>query len=396
MKIVAILESSVTSGGGFNQSLNAILQMQRLVADNFQFSVITSVKENIEYLQNFSIKSQYVKVGFFNDIFSVISASLLGSQIIAKLGITSLLEKKLIKERCDLVYFVKPSIHAIALQKINYIITVWDLCHRDNLEFPEVHFNGVFIAREWLYRNLLPLALLVLVDSEILAKRMVIRYGIDRNRVLSMPFAPSPFIDNISKKEEDNVLSLYGLDRGYFFYPAQFWPHKNHIRILQALTILNDQYIKCKVVFVGGDQGNLNYIEAKIKEYDLEEQVKILGFVPVEHIKSLYENCQAVVMPTYFGPTNLPPLEAWSLGKPLIYSNHLKAQAGDAAIMINPDSAEELADAMKKIFDDTILEKYVARGYGRLKEIDNDRKLCEDGLMLMLESFDKRRECWVN
>ena len=101
-------------------------------------------------------------------------------------------------------------------------------------------------------------------------------------------------------------------------------------------------------------------------------------------------------MPTYFGPTNLPPLEAWSLGKPLIYSDHLKAQAGNAAIMINPDSAEELADAMKKIFDDSILKKYIARGYGRLKEIDNERKLCEDRLVLMLESFGKRRECWVN
>ena len=396
MKIVAILESSVTSGGGFNQSLNAILQMQRLVADNFQFSVITSVKENIEYLQNFSIKSQHVKVGFFNDIFSLISASLLGSQIIAKLGLTSRLEKKLIKEGCDLVYFVKPSIHAIALQKINYIITVWDLSHRDDLEFPEVHFNGVFRAREWLYRNILPSAFIVLVDSEILAKRMVARYGIDRSRVLPMPFAPSPFIENVSQKNRDNVLTIYELERGYFFYPAQFWPHKNHIRVLQALTILNDQAIKCKVVFVGGDQGNLNYIEAKIKEYDLEKQVRLLGFIPAEHIKPLYESCQAVVMPTYFGPTNLPPLEAWSLGKPLIYSDHLKAQAGNAAIMINPDSAEELADAMKKIFDDSILKKYIARGYGRLKEIDNERKLCEDRLVLMLESFGKRRECWVN
>lgn len=395
MKIISILETPISSGGGFSQSLNAIIQMQRLSSDNVKFDVITTNKENTEYLDNLSIKSKFVKVGLFDNIFSVLSSSLLGSQIISKLGVVGRLEKKLIKEGCDLVYFVNPSIHAVSLQKTNYIMTVWDLCHRDDVEFPEVHFDGVFRAREWLYNNILPLAFIIIVDSEILARKMVVRYGVDRDRIISMPFSPSPFVDNINKKNSLNI-NMPNIGSGYFFYPAQFWPHKNHIRVLQALTILNGQQKEYQAVFVGGDQGNMKYIEAKIKEYNLEGQVKLLGFVSAEDIEILYKKCLAVVMPSYFGPTNLPPLEAWLLGKPLIYSSHLAEQAGNAAILVNPDSAEELADAMNKMLDQSIVNKYVERGYSRLNEIAKDREKSENRFVSMLNNFHKRRECWTD
>jgi len=65
-----------------------------------------------------------------------------------------------------------------------------------------------------------------------------------------------------------------------------------------------------------------------------------LGFVPIEDMRGLYEGSLAIVMPTYFGPTNIPPLEAWTLEKPLIYSTHLAEQAGDAALLIDPNNAK--------------------------------------------------------
>ena len=119
-----------------------------------------------------------------------------------------------------------------------------------------------------------------------------------------------------------------------------------------------------------------------------------MGFIPPEHMKGLYQNCRAVVMPTYFGPTNLPPLEAWSLGKPLIYSNLHEDQTGDAARLFNPDCPEELANAMKEMLDDSNVEKYVERGKRRLQEISSERDKCEIQLISMLISFEKRRECW--
>ena len=51
MKIIAIIEKPIASGGGFNQALNAIQQMNRLSVDKFDFSVVTPTKENIYYLK---------------------------------------------------------------------------------------------------------------------------------------------------------------------------------------------------------------------------------------------------------------------------------------------------------------------------------------------------------
>jgi len=65
MKIIAIIEKPITSGGGFNQALNAIQQMNRLSIDKFEFSVVNTTKENIIHLKQLKIESDYIKITFF-------------------------------------------------------------------------------------------------------------------------------------------------------------------------------------------------------------------------------------------------------------------------------------------------------------------------------------------
>jgi glycosyltransferase involved in cell wall biosynthesis len=184
------------------------------------------------------------------------------------------------------------------------------------------------------------------------------------------------------------------LEEGYFFYPAQFWAHKNHVRILEALVLLREAGTKLRLVLTGGDKGNRAYIENLSVRYSLDDQVRFLGFTPAEHMRGLYEGCMAVVMPTYFGPTNLPPLEAWTLGKPLVYSSHLKEQAGNAAVYANPDSATELAAAMKACTDPDTVTRLVLNGTIRLHEIEQQRRISEIALTNRLLQFEARRKCW--
>ena len=69
------------------------------------------------------------------------------------------------------------------------------------------------------------------------------------------------------------------------------------------------------------------------KKFNLENQVRFAGFVSSEEINLLYSQAFALVMPTYFGPTNMPPLEAFKFKIPVLYSNikGLKEQVEDAA-----------------------------------------------------------------
>lgn len=99
-------------------------------------------------------------------------------------------------------------------------------------------------------------------------------------------------------------------------------------------------------------------------------------------------------MPTYFGPTNLPPLEAWSLNKPLIYSSHLADQAGNAALLVDPDSADELAKAMIQCDDPAICNQLIEAGKQRLKHFEAQRAIAEDNLIKKLEQFAAQRRCW--
>ena len=394
MKIIAIIEKPITSGGGFNQALNAIQQMSRLSVDTFDFSVVTPSKQNIIHLNQLKIESDYIKITFFDRLISKLYTGRIWSLIFSKLKIITPFEKCLIHKDCDLVYFVEQSSRAESLQNLNFIATVWDLCHRDQLEFPEVRNFGEFIGRELVFQNTLTRAFIVMVDSEELADKINSRYGVDRDRIVTMPFSPSPFLKETQVSDSANILKLYKLDYGYFFYPAQFWAHKNHFRIIEAVKLLRQEDIQCRVVFVGRDKGNYDFLDRLIRGYGLSKHIKSLGLIPAEHMRALYENCHAVIMPTYFGSTNLPPLEAWFLGKPLIYSKLFSEQAGNAAILINPDDESSIADAMKSMLDESISKKYIKNGYERVKQISSIRKISEKKLFAKLLQFERKRQCW--
>jgi glycosyltransferase involved in cell wall biosynthesis len=306
------------------------------------------------------------------------------------------LEKRLVDLGCDVVYFISPTGALLAsLKKLNYITTLWDLCHRETPEFPEVRSFEAFVYREKNFKQTLAPALLILTESERLADIASHFYGINRDRFLAMPLSPTTFIQHKHAINKERILEKYGFKEKYFFYPAQFWPHKNHMRILQALVKLRDIHAWTpKVVFTGKDYGNLNYIKNFIKINRIEEQVNILGFVPSEDLRGLYENAIAVVMPSYFGPTNMPPLESWSLGVPLIYSSQFAEQAGNAALLVDPDSLEELVSAMLLCTKTDVRAQLIKAGYIRFTEISNQRKTAEKQLVMVLERFEVRRQCW--
>jgi len=394
MKIVAILEGDITHGGGFNQALNAVLQMRRLCEGRWDFEVLTDHRPNVAHLAKAGVPAAHFGLRFMDRMLSFLSAQPWWFALQARLRLVSPLERDLLRRGCDLVYLLTPFARTNVLQRLNYMATVWDLCHRDVPEFPEVREWEQFRIRERLYAPLLPAALLVLTDSPRLADTASRRYGVDRERFLPMPFAPAAFLEHGAADGREAVLRKHALEEGYLFYPAQFWPHKNHVRIVQALALLKQRGSRPQVVFAGGDKGNRSHVEAAARQAGVQEQVRFLGFVPAEDMRGLYEGCRAVVMPTYFGPTNIPPLEAWALGKPLVYSSLFEEQVGDAAICVDPDDAESLARGMQACADEAVRARVVEAGRRRLAEAGGQRAEAEAELLRRLQRFAARRACW--
>jgi glycosyltransferase involved in cell wall biosynthesis len=263
-----------------------------------------------------------------------------------------------------------------------FVMPIWDLNHRLQPQFPEVSAHGETEWRDYLFGNACRTATLILVESE-QGKSDVLRfYGhvIDADRIRVLPLYPSirrgamPTDNDVAR-----VLAKYRLPPRYFFYPAQFWRHKNHELIVRALRLIADETgERIPVAFCGSYvdyHRAVNFVEVmKLADsLGLREQVHYLGLTPNEDMPALYRASAGLVMPTFFGPTNLPPLEAWHYGRPVITSDipGLREQTGDAGLLIDPRSAPALAQAMLKLWrDDAFGRELAERGRRRLGGYD--------------------------
>jgi len=277
----------------------------------------------------------------------------------------------------ELLLLLSPNLPAYSYRLPN-IVPIFDLNHRLQPEFPEVSAFGEANSRENFYRNTCRFATLVLVDSEE-GKSDVLRfYGnfIDEDRIRILPYYP-PIKDRTVPSEQDleRVRAKYSLPKRYFFYPAQFWPHKNHALIVKAIKLLADETGESvPVVFCGAYwnylmASNFKEVMALSAKLGTGDRVFYLGSVPDEDIGALYTLSAGLVMPTFFGPTNIPPLEAWHFGRPVITSDikGLREQSGDASLLVDPRSPQALAAAMKRIWQDAALcAELVERGKMRL------------------------------
>jgi len=101
----------------------------------------------------------------------------------------------------------------------------------------------------------------------------------------------------------------------------------------------------------------------------VSRQVHYLGLVPNEDMSGLYAEATGLVMPTFFGPTNVPILEAWAFGCPVLSSKirGIEEQVGDAGLLVPPHSVETIAAGMYRIWTEEALRKELAgRGRQRL------------------------------
>jgi len=252
---------------------------------------------------------------------------------------------------------------------IPYIYAPLDLQHRVQPWFPEVGAERLWHAREGLYATVLPRAWIILVGTEVGKTEVVQFYHVPQERVKVIPFPTPTFALRCSSSSSRQSLAKYHIPENYLLYPSQFWAPKNHVGLLLAVSILIKVYgLSIPVVFVGSDKGNIRYVRQVVDDLALTELVHFLGFVPREELVELYRSAFALTFLTYFGPDNLPPLEAFALGCPVIASNvpGSEEQLGDAALLVDPNSEQQIADAIKLLYDDHALRaNLVARGKER-------------------------------
>jgi glycosyltransferase involved in cell wall biosynthesis len=258
--------------------------------------------------------------------------------------------------------------------KLPTVSTIHDLMHRYESDFPEACCRRTARYRDWHYRRMCRFARVVVVDSKLGGAQVVESYGDAlKAKVLPLSFLPAPYVLQHDRTQDfSSIRTKYGLPESYVFYPAQFWEHKNHHRLVAAIKLLKDKGIVVNAVFVGAAKNNYERVCKMVEDSGLREQVKMLGYVPDDDIVGLYKNARALVMPTFFGPTNIPPLEAFYLGVPVACSGiyAMPEQLGNAALLFDPKSVEDIAEKVDTLWTDARVRKeLIERGYDLAKNM---------------------------
>jgi glycosyltransferase involved in cell wall biosynthesis len=277
---------------------------------------------------------------------------------------------------------------------VPFLTFVWDLEHRCQPYFPELSANGQWEERHHRYKSTLPRATVVVTGTQI-GKRQIERfYGVSPDRIAIIPH-PTPS-DALILGAKLPVGTRPNRSEPVLLYPAQFWPHKNHVGLLRALRLLKDVHgLRPRLLLTGSDKGNRMHVERIAAELGVWEQVSILGFVPRDRLLQLYTEASALVYPSAFGPENLPPLEAFALGCPVAASRipGSEEQLGDAAVFFEPHDHRGMADALRAVLIDSSLRAaLIERGRSRAKRWT--RTDVADAILGYLDGFEVVRSLW--
>ncbi|MBI2907010.1 MAG: glycosyltransferase family 4 protein [Chloroflexi bacterium] len=248
------------------------------------------------------------------------------------------------------------------------VVTIHDLGY---LYYPEAHptLERWYLKQStaWNARS----ATRIIADSEHTKQDIVRHLNVPPERVSVVYLAPSAeFRPDVDLREVASLLNRYGIDREYILYVGPLHARKNVGRLVEAFALLRQRGRVNPRLVIAGRKG---WIPGEITRLlpTVGDSVTLMGFVSPEELPLLYAGAGVFVMPSLFEGFGLPVLEAMACGTPVIASNatSLPEVAGDAALLINPESAEEIASALEKVLADKTLQKELSeKGLERARQ----------------------------
>ena len=353
IKIGLFLDALPFTGGTFQYNQTILEAVAALPPDRYDVVAGYTSKLWIEQLKGHQVKSISIRYGFVSRVFGIL-LNLLHLPISICHKISPLFQstvRTLLRERCDLWIF--PSQDVLSYQApVPSLVTILDLAHRYEKRFAESASKSEYLIRERTFSNICRWAKGILVQTEPGRQQVVDAYCMPTEEIHILPLTPPAYIH--AKGVPPGFDSRYKLPVKYLFYPAQFWEHKNHRNLLLAIASLKNELPDLKLVLAGSKKNAYDAVVSMVQDLNLGEDVLFLGYVPDEDMPELYRRARALIMPTYFGPSNIPPLEAGVVGCPVAISNisSMPEQLGDSAIIFDPDSVSEIAACIRRLWTD--------------------------------------------
>jgi glycosyltransferase involved in cell wall biosynthesis len=242
-----------------------------------------------------------------------------------------------------------------------------DLLHR---RYPMFFEKTDIVNREALYRGACYCAQAVAAESGAVKLDLEQYYGLDSEKIFVVHRgAPTALLGSITSETLREVQEKFALPPAFAFFPAQTWPHKNHLRLLEAIRMLGDRdWVTLHLVCTGTQNEHWPAIQQCIANFELQKQVMFLGFVKPIELRALYHLAQFVVFPSLFEGGGFPVVEAFQEEVPVTCSDlpPLREYGGDAVLTFDPLSTESIASSLLRMATDAELR-------GELRERGKER-----------------------
>jgi len=232
-------------------------------------------------------------------------------------------------------------------------------------DFQYLHLPEMFPADELDRRRQLDTEIIANSDAVVLSSHNALKdyqsFAPDKmHKAKVLQFVSQPFAGKeVDRSTVAQLGSKYGFSGRYFYLPNQFWKHKNHLVVFQALQELRERGRKDVLLLCSGhmqDDRNRHHMETLLQfvaENALEKNIRFLGLIPYSDVVSLMRNALSVINPSLFEGWSSTVEEAKSIGKNLILSDievH-REQCPPGSVYFSPDDPGKLSVIMQEKWD---------------------------------------------
>ena len=245
------------------------------------------------------------------------------------------------------------------------VVTIMDLAIYDH---PEWFPSGQWFATGTVVPRSARAARIVICPSEATKRSAVRIFGLDPGRCRVIPLGvETDFALPVSPTVRAEVTARYALPDRYLLQVGTVQPRKNYVTTLRALKRIPIEQ-RITLLVVGGFGWKYDGVVQAVRELDLRDWVRFVGYADMPDLPALYQLAQAVAFPSLDEGFGLPVLEAFAAGTPVVASNAgaIPEVAGDAALLSAPEDVEALAgNLLRLLTDGQLRERKVAAGRAR-------------------------------
>jgi tetratricopeptide (TPR) repeat protein len=250
--------------------------------------------------------------------------------------------------RIDFLY----PLQAAALPQYCAVSWIPDFQH---VYLPELFSRLEIEQRDAAFQKIAQTARIVVLNSEDTKNEFKNLYPESTAAVHILNLHPLP-VDAWYGTDPEQTQKKYGLPDRFLICCNQFWQHKNHLRLLEALALLKKRGHRVNLVCTGGTddyraEGYFSEVKQTISELGIDDSVYITGSIPRTDQIQLMRRAQAVVQPTLFEGAGLVVEEARMLGKTVLLSDIARhyEQAPEYGVYFSRVSSSALADAIENL-----------------------------------------------